>query len=252
MDKLIYTAMTGAKSDLVRQDVMTHNLANVSTPGFRAQTVAFRSVPLVSDDIPGGNGGTRVMSVESTPGADFTPGAIRATGNPLDVAVNGPGWIAVQARGGGEAYTRNGAFQVSPEGLLQTQTGLPVLSDGGPITVPPNSSVSVAADGTVSATPNGTSVKNVVSLGRIKLVNPPESSLQRGDDGLFRVRGGGNADVDPKVALAPESLEGSNVNPVEALVDMIALARQFEAHMKMIQSTESNSTKASQLLSASA
>ncbi|HXC38025.1 MAG TPA: flagellar basal-body rod protein FlgF [Burkholderiales bacterium] len=243
MDKLVYTAMTGAKADMVRQDVLTHNLANVSTPGFRAQTVAFRFVPVQSADTPD----TRVMSLESTPGVDMTAGPIQRTGNPLDIAVNGPGWITVQAEGG-EAYTRNGSLTVSPEGVLQTQTGRPVMSDGGPITVPPNSSISIASDGTVSATPSGNSVKSVVSLGRIKLVNPPEGSLDRGDDGLFRMKTGGSADVDPKVVVAPESIEGSNVNPVEALVGMIALARQFEAHMKLIQNAESNAAKGSQLL----
>jgi len=235
--------MTGAKADMVRQDVLTHNLANVSTPGFRAQTVAFRFVPVQSADTPD----TRVMSLESTPGVDMTAGPIQRTGNPLDIAVNGPGWITVQAEGG-EAYTRNGSLTVSPEGVLQTQTGRPVMSDGGPITVPPNSSISIASDGTVSATPSGNSVKSVVSLGRIKLVNPPEGSLDRGDDGLFRMKTGGSADVDPKVVVAPESIEGSNVNPVEALVGMIALARQFEAHMKLIQNAESNAAKGSQLL----
>src|SRR6185369_7599807 len=243
MDKLVYTAMTGAKADMVRQDVLTHNLANVSTPGFRAQTVAFRFVPVQSADTPD----TRVMSLESTPGVDMTAGPIQRTGNPLDIAVNGPGWITVQAEGG-EAYTRNGSLTVSPEGVLQTQTGRPVMSDGGPITVPPNSSISIASDGTVSATPSGNSVKSVVSLGRIKLVNPPEGSLDRGDDGLFRMKTGGSADVDPKVVVAPESIEGSNVNPVEALVGMIALARQFEAHMKLIQNAKSNAAKGSQLL----
>jgi flagellar basal-body rod protein FlgF len=245
MDKLIYTAMTGAKADMVRQDVLTHNLANVSTPGFRAQTVAFRFVPVQSAD----TADTRVMSLESTPGVDMTAGPIQRTGNPLDIAVNGPGWITVQAEGGGEAYTRNGSLQVSPEGVLQTQTGRAVLGDGGPITVPANTGISIATDGTVTGTPAGNSVKNVVSLGRIKLVNPPEGSLDRGDDGLFRMKTGGSADVDPKVVVAPESIEGSNVNPVEALVGMIALARQFEAHMKLIQNAESNAAKGSQLLS---
>jgi flagellar basal-body rod protein FlgF len=245
MDKLIYTAMTGAKHDLLRQDVLTHNLANANTPGFRAQTVAFRSVPL-----QGGQGGpgTRVFAIESTPGADLSPGPIQRTGNPLDIAVNGPGWIAVEAPGGGEAYTRNGSLQISPEGVLQTQTGRNVLTDGGAVSVPPNNIISIETDGSISATPIGTTGKGVVSLGRIKLVNPPEGSLVRGDDGMFRLKAGGAADADPKVAIAPASLEGSNVNPVEALVGMIALARQFDVHMKLLQNADSNAQRATQLL----
>jgi flagellar basal-body rod protein FlgF len=241
MDKLIYTAMTGAKHDMLRQDVLTHNLANATTPGYRAQTMAFRAVPLQNA------GGTRVFAVESTPGADFSAGPIQTTGNPLDIAVNGPGWISVEAAGG-EAYTRNGGLEISPEGVLQTKTGRAILSDGGPINVPPNHSISIERDGTVAATPNGSAVKSVVALGRIKLVNPAETDMVRGDDGLFRMKNGGTAELDPKVAVASGAIEGSNVNPVEALVSMIALARQFDLHMKMMQNAESNSKQASQLL----
>jgi flagellar basal-body rod protein FlgF len=242
MDKLIYTAMTGAKHDMLRQDVLSHNLANATTPGFRGQTMAFRAVPLQNA------GDTRVFAVESTPGANFAPGPIQATGNPLDIAVNGPGWISVEAAGG-EAYTRNGGLAISAEGVLQTRDGRSVLSDGGPINVPPNHSISIERDGTVAATPNGSAVKSVVALGRIKLVNPPEANLVRGDDGLFRLKGGGTAELDPTVGLASGAIEGSNINPVEALVSMIALARQFDLHMKMLQNAENNSRQAAQLLS---
>lgn len=243
MDKLIYTAMTGAKHDMLRQDVLAHNLANANTPGFRAQTVAFRAVPLQNA------GDTRVFALESTPGADMAAGPIQSTGNPLDVAVNGPGWIAVEGAGGREAYTRNGGLQISAEGVLQTRAGRPVLSDGGPISIPPNNRVSIDRDGTVSATPATGDAKSVVSLGRIKLVNPPEADMLRGDDGLFRLKSGGTAEIDPKVALATGAIEGSNVNTVEALVGMIALARQFDLHMKMLQNAEGAATKADQLLS---
>ncbi len=241
MDKLIYTAMTGAKHDMLRQDVLSHNLANATTPGYRGQTMAFRAVPLQNA------GDTRVFTVESTPGANFAPGPIQSTGNPLDIAVNGPGWIAVEAAGG-EAYTRNGGLAISAEGVVQTRDGRNVLSDGGPINVPPNHSISIERDGTVAATPNGAAVKSVVALGRIKLVNPPEANLVRGDDGLFRLKSGGTAEPDPAVGLASGAIEGSNINPVEALVSMIALARQFDLHMKMLQNAESNSRQASQLL----
>ncbi len=241
MDKLIYTAMTGAKHDMLRQDVLTHNLANATTPGYRAQTMAFRAVPLQNA------GDTRVFAVESTPGANFSPGPIQSTGNPLDIAVNGPGWIAVEASGG-EAYTRNGGLQISAEGLLQTRAGRSVLSDGGPISVPPGHSINIERDGTVAAIPEGGAIKAVLSLGRIKLVNPPEADLIRGDDGLFRMKGGGSAELNPDVAIASGAIEGSNVNPVEAMVSMIALARQFDLHMKMLQNAEANARQASQLL----
>ncbi|MCC6473833.1 MAG: flagellar basal-body rod protein FlgF [Burkholderiales bacterium] len=245
MDKLIYTAMTGAKHDLLRQDVLAHNLANANTPGFRAQTVAFRSVPLLDAS------GTRTFAIESTPGADLSPGPIQSTGRPLDIAVNGAGWIAVDTPSGGEAYTRNGSLQIGPDGMLRTHAGRLVLSEGGPIGVPPDHAIAIGRDGTVSAVPE-TGARAPVALGRIKLVNPPQASLARGDDGLFRLRAGGVAETDERVALAPACIEGSNVNPVAAMVAMIALARQFDMQMKLLQDADANARTAAQLLSVNA
>ena len=242
MDRMIYTAMSGARSMMQRQDVLANNLANVNTPGFRAETVAFRVAPVQGEGLP-----TRAFSAESTPGADFSPGVITTTGRPLDVSVMGQGWLAVQAADGTEAYTRNGGLTMNDQGLLQTQNGLPVLGDGGPISVPPNSTVSIAADGTVTATPaNGG--KNTVSLGRLKLVNPPTTDITRGGDGLFRMKSGAAADVDTNVRVASGAIESSNVNAVEAMTGMISLARQFEMQMKLLQTAESNARKGAQVL----
>lgn len=242
MDRLIYTAMTGAKHLMYRQDALAQNLANANTTGFRADLVALRAVPA-----QGQKAGTRVFTVETTTGADFAPGPMQATGRPLDVAVQGAGWIAVQALDGNEAYTRAGNLQVSADGTLQLPNGLPVLGDGGPITVPADAALSIAADGTISAkTANS---PNVNQVGRIKLVNPEAAELEKGLDGLFRVRGGEPADADPNVRLAEGTLEGSNVNVVEAMIGMIAAARQFEMQMKMLSTAEQNEQKASSLVS---
>jgi len=246
MDRMIYVAMSGAKSMMQRQDVISNNLANISTPGFRAETVAFRVAPVQGDGLP-----TRAFSAESTPGADFTPGVITTTGRPLDVAVTGSGWLAVQGSDGTEAYTRNGGLQLNDQGVLQTQNGLQVLGDGGPIAVPAGNSVSIAADGTVSAVPL-TGAKTPTSLGRLKLVNPPTADLTRGADGLFRTKSGAAADADPAVRVASGAIEGSNVNAIEAMTGMISLARQFEMQMKLLQTAESNARKGSSVLSSNA
>ncbi len=246
MDRLVWTAMTGAKQLMLRQDVVANNLANAATPGFRAETSAFRA-----QAVQGAGAQTRHFVVEATTGADLTPGSIANTGRALDVAVQGEGWIAVQGSDGREAYTRNGSFRVGVEGVLETQRGNAVLGEGGPISVPPDHSINVARDGTVSAVPLGQALTNVVQLGRIKLVNPPPAALARGDDGLFRLRGGATAPADEGVALAGGALEGSNVNAAEAMVTMIALARQFETQMKMLSSAEDNARRASALLSSS-
>jgi flagellar basal-body rod protein FlgF len=243
MDRMIYTAMTGASHILDQQAVVAHNLANVATNGYRADTSMFREVALRGDGLA-----TRSFVVDSTPGANFAPGPINTTGRDLDVAVQGPGWIAVQAADGSEAYTRNGAFQISPNGVLQTASGLNVAADGGNISIPADTLVTIATDGTVSGVPTGTKPGSVVTLGRIKLVNPDEKSLSKGPDGLFRIAGGGSAEADSNVVLAPGALEGSNVNAVETMVSMITLARQFDMQMKLMQTADKDSQQASQLL----
>jgi len=246
MDRLIYTAMTGAKHILEQQATTAHNLANATTTGFRAQLDSFRAVPVISDGLP-----TRAFVVDSTVGSDFTPGAIQQTGRDLDVAVQGKGWIAVESEGGAEAYTRNGSLKLSENGVLQTQSGLNVLGEGGPISIPPDVAIAIAKDGTVSAIPKTGSPSAVSVLGRIKLVNPPDASLVRGDDGYFRTRDGSAADADASVMLVDGALESSNVSVVEAMVNMINLGRQFEMQMKLLQNAENNANKASQLLSLS-
>lgn len=243
MDRLIYTAMTGAKHILEKQSNTSNNLANATTTGFRAQLDSFRAVPVVSEGLS-----TRAFVVDSTVGTDFTPGPMQQTGRDLDVALRGSGWIAVEMGDGTEAYTRNGSLKTNENGLLQTQNGLNVLGETGPITIPPDESVTIAKDGTVSTIPRTGAATSVNVLGRIKLVNPPEASLVRGDDGYFRTKDGKPADADATVTVVDGAVEGSNVNVVTAMVDMISLGRQFEMQMKLISSAENNANKASQIL----
>ncbi len=247
MDRLIYIAMNGAKHTLERQATTAHNIANVSTSGFKAQVSAFRALPVVGEGAR-----TRVFTVDTTLGANFSEGPLLPTGRPLDVAVSGKGWIAVQGPDGREAYTRAGDLQLNANGLLQTRLGMNVLGEGGPITAPPNSEVTVGGDGTVSVIPNDTTPNAVNIVGRIKLVNPPEKDLVRGDDGLFRLASGRPAPADPSVQLTGEALEGSNVSMVAALVDMIAQARHYETQIKLLQTAENNARSWSQVMSMSA
>ena len=242
MDRLIYTAMTGAKHILEQQATNSHNLANATSTGFRAQVDSFRAVPVVGPGLP-----TRTMVVDSTVATDFTPGAIQTTGRALDVAVEGKGWFAVGRADGSEAYTRNGAFEVSENGMLQTANGLMVMGDGGPISIPPDASITIAKDGTISAVSKADTNAAVNIVGRIKLVNPPEQSLVRGADGLFQLQNGQPAEADANVSIASGALESSNVNVVEAMVNMISLARQFDTQMKLMQNAENNANKASQI-----
>jgi len=241
MDRMIYLSMSGAKATMQRQDTLANNIANVSTPGFRAELQAFRAVP-----VQGSGASTRVYSLETTTGYDPSAGVVSATGRNLDVAVKGNAWLTVQALDGTEAYTRGGSLELSSDGTLTTRSGLPVMGDGGPLQVPPNSAVSIGADGTVSA--KGADGKNT-AIGKLKLVTP-EAPLKRGEDGLFRGADGDLA-ADDTARVQDGALEGSNVSAVESMVAMISAARQFEAQMKMIQTAEADEKSASQLLTAS-
>jgi flagellar basal-body rod protein FlgF len=244
MDKLIYTAGSGAKHILDQQASAANNLANVNTTGFRAQIDAFRAVPVIAEGaLP-----TRAFVVNTEAGTDFSAGPLQMTGRDLDVAVRGRGWLAVQMPDGSEAYTRHGALKMNENGLLQSNQGLTVQGDGGPITVPPEVSVSIGGDGTISTIATTTKPGAPTVLGRLKLVNPPEADLVRGDDGLFRLRGGATAPADPAVSVAGGALEGSNANPIDSMVTMIALARSFELQMSLMKNAENNAAKAGQIL----
>lgn len=240
MDRMIYLSMSGAKATMQRQDTLANNIANVSTPGFRAELQAFRAVP-----VQGSGASTRVYALETTTGYDASAGTVTATGRNLDVAVRDNSWLTVQALDGTEAYTRGGSLEVSNDGTLTTRSGLPVLGDGGPLQVPPNAAVSIGADGTVSA--KGSDGKNS-AIGKLKLVTP-EAPLKRGDDGLFR-GADGDLSADDTARVQDGALEGSNVSAVESMVSMISAARQFEAQMKMIQTAEADEKAAAQLLTA--
>lgn len=244
MDKLIYTAMSGAKQAFLQQAGVANNLANASSTGYRAMENKFRAVQVQGGELP-----TRAFTVNASVADVFEQGPLMTTGRALDVAVQGAGWIAVETPEGGEAYTRNGALQTNAEGLLTTASGRNVLGDGGPISIPPDNRITIAPDGTVSVVPLFGTPNNSNPVGRIKLVNPPENELVRGADGMFRLKSGQPADADANVKLAPQTLEGSNVNSVDAMVNLISLARQFEMQVKMLQTADANARSAGQILS---
>ena len=243
MDRMLYVAMTGAQQTLKAQTVNNHNLANVSTTGFRADLAAFQSRA-----VDGTGFASRVYATNGTVGWDDTSGALLSTGRDLDVAISGKGWIAVQGPDGKEAYTRAGNLQVDANGQLMTATGLPVLGDGGPINIPPYTSIFFARDGSISIVAQGQTPDTTSTVGRIKLVNPANDQIARGDDGLFRMKNGGVADSDAAVQLGSGVLESSNVNTADAMVNMIELARQFEMQVKAIRTAEENANAATQLM----
>jgi flagellar basal-body rod protein FlgF len=243
MDRVIYTAMTGAKWTMERQASVAHNLANASTTGYRAEEHRLRAVQVQTDAFP-----SRAFVVDASVRNDFTPGPLQQTGRPFDMAIQGKGWFALAMPDGSEAYTRNGHFGISPTGVLQNHEGIPVQGENGPITIPPDTEVTIGADGTVSTVQRTGGVNQVNPVGRIKLVDPPDNTLRRGDDGYFRLTAGGQSPAAQNVRVAGGYLEGSNVNVVDQVVSMISLSRQFEMQTRVLTTAERNDQTASQLL----
>ena len=242
MDRLIYVAMTGAKQLMQAQTLVANNLANASTPGFRADLASFRASPVAGSGYP-----SRVNTVADGAGFDHAPGTLVSTGAPLDIAIDGEGWIAVQARDGSEAYTRAGSLRLNPLGLLETQRGELVLGDNGPVSIPPNVQLSIGRDGAISVVPQGQGPETLAQVGRIKLVNPPREALEKRPDGLVRLAEGEVAEADAGVQLISGYIESSNVNAAGSLVSMIELARQFELGVRMMRVADENAERAGEL-----
>lgn len=240
---MLYIGMTGAKQTEYAQAINSNNLANVSTTGFRADLHAFSSVP-----IQGPGTDSRVNAVVDSMSTDFASGPTSTTGRDLDVAINGDGFIAVQAADGSEAYTRAGDLRVEAGGLLSTGAGHLVLGDSGPVAIPPNASLLIGGDGTISVQPLGQGPETLAIVDRIKLVNPANEQLQKGEDGLLRLAGDASADADASVTITSGALEQSNVNVAKTLVNMIELARQYEMQINVVKTSKENADAAASLM----
>ena len=244
MDRMLYVAMTGAQQMLRAQTITSHNLANANTVGFRQDMADFRNMPVFGDGLP-----TRAYAMAERAGVDLKVGKLMTTGRDLDVAVQGEGWIAIQAPDGNEAYTRAGDLQLDANGLLTTANGYPVLGNGGPISIPPTEKIEIGADGTISIRPPGESPSNLVVVDRIKLIKPTaDNLLYKDSSGLMRTANGQPTPPDASVSLTAGALESSNVNPAEALVSMIEASRRFEMQIKMMSTAKENDNATNQLL----
>ena len=234
MDKGLYIAMSAAKQSMWSQAIHSNNLANANTNGFRADLAQFRSQPVFGGDgLP-----TRVYAMTENPGTDMSPGSMMQTGRDMDMAVEGEGFLAVQGLNGKEGYTRSGAFYVDESGLLKVGNGLPVLGNGGPISIPQNQKLEIGVDGTVSVVVAGSDANVSAVVDRIKLVKPDLKQLIKSDDGLLRLKNGSPAEADPSIRVASGFLESSNVNAVSEFTSVLALARQYELNVKMMHTME--------------
>ncbi len=243
MDRFLYLAMSGAKETAYAQAINNQNLANANTHGFR-QALADAYTTEVSGPVYDSRDYVQV----GDEAIDFTHGTLESTGRDLDVAIEGEGFIAVQASDGGEAYTRAGNLHVDATGVLRTERGLAVLGDGGPITVPPNESLLIGTDGTITIQPQGSAPNALAAVDRIRLVNPDTKTLKRTDDGLIRAQNTQATPADANVRVVTGMLETSNVNTVAALTRMIELSRTFETQVKMMQTANDTEESHNRLL----
>ncbi|MES2337036.1 MAG: flagellar basal-body rod protein FlgF [Pseudomonadota bacterium] len=245
MDRMVYTALSGLKGQMSAQAAIANNIANASTTGFRADRVAFQQMML-----KGGDGlESRAPAAEEVLDADRRSGTIQATGRDLDIAIPGSSWLAVQATDGTEAYTRRGDLRITESGVLETGDGFPVMGSGGPITVPPAQKVMIAEDGSLSIMPIGAapgSAPQVVD--RLRLASPEGSQTVKGLDNLLHVKGGGVLPDDPEAKVITGSLEGSNVNLTQALVDMIENQRSYEVQANLLKEAKSMDESSASLM----
>jgi flagellar basal-body rod protein FlgF len=242
IDKAAYIGMDGAKSNMNKLAILTNNLANVNTTGFRADAEVVKSM-----NVSGNNNETRVYSTISDTFTDFKRGPVLATGRQLDIAMEGDGFIAVQSKTGKEVYTRDGSLEIDRKGFLVSKTGELVMGTGGPINLPPAEMFTIAADGTVSAKFEGSN--DIVRIDKIKLVNPPTTSLQKGQDGMFYMADGAAAPADINLKIIPGALEGSNVNAIETLTQLIDISRSYEIHTNLVKTLSENASQANQIIS---
>lgn len=234
MDRMIHISGRAMQGIMARQTAVANNMANSDTIGFRAEIVNANARYVEREQ----TFDSRAVTDEYVLQADMNAGAFMATGRPLDVALNGDALLAVQSPDGSEGYTRRGDLMMSETGLVSTADGHPVLGENGPLTLPDADSVSIAKDGTVWVVPRGGDPDNPVQADRLKLVSPQGSEIVKQNDTLFHVRGGGALPSDPEARLTPETLEKSNVNMSQALVDMIEVSRAWETQVKMLKAAQ--------------
>ena len=229
MDRMIWTAVSGMSASMARQRMIANNMANSQTIGFRAEIMVAAPVTVKGPQLE-----TRALTDATVRGARMEQGVISETGNPLDIAMSGEALLGVQAEDGSEAYTRRGDLSLLPTGLLVNGEGRPVLGEGGPISVPPGSEVSIAPDGAVLVRDAASPDAPLQQLDKLKLASPTGSRIAKGLDGLFRVEGGGVLPTDPEARLTGGALEQSNVSASQVLVEMIEAQRLYDMRTKLI------------------
>ena len=239
MDKLIFTAVSGAERLLRSQQVHANNLANMETTGFRANLELS-----TAQSLSGSGFDDRHYARMQSDTVSARSGPVKETGRDLDVAVTGNGYLAVQWQGG-EAYTRAGAIEIDADGALSVN-GHALLGEGGPVVLPPHNAVTIGADGSISVLAPGTADMQVID--KLRLVNAEAGEVTKNEGGLIVSRSGQPLATDPAVTVRGRHLEGSNVSAVEEMVATMSLNRTFEIQMKLFKANDSMTEAGNRLL----
>ena len=219
MYKGIYIALSGALLKQRHMDTFAHNMANANSNGFKKERISFKDYMIPVDNNAAQADDGRSMSEVSTILTDFSNGGMTQTGNPLDLAINGEGFFALE----GNKYTRNGSFKVSSDGYLATHDDVKVLGEGGPISINGNK-IDIGSSGEV--------LVDDVSVGKLSIVNFTDKDvLQKQTGNIFTTETQGE---DAGSAVSQGYLESSNVEVVREMVQMLTTVREFESYQKMI------------------
>lgn len=246
MDPILYNATGGGRADFNKQAILANNLANANTPGFKADL--YQAQTMYMNNVAG-NSNNQSFNVQAPNGVDLSPGDLVTTGRDLDIAVDGNGWLAFKDSQGREVYSRAGSMRLSVNGQLTNASGKAILGDGGPISIPPAKSIVIGTDGTISVVPQDGDGKSLVVLDRIRLVQLDKNNVVKNDEGMIQLKQGGKAPpADASVRLINGAIEGSNVKPVEQMVEMISAGREFDAQMKILSTVDDNSQRLAQVL----
>ncbi|CAM2930113.1 flagellar basal-body rod protein FlgF [Legionella steigerwaltii] len=245
MDPILYNAAGGGRIGFKRQEIIANNLANVNTPGFKADM--YQAQTMYAN--MGGSDSGAAFAIQNPNALDLSPGDITTTGRNLDIAIEGNGWFAVSNSQGKEGYTKAGNLRLDVNGMLTTASGHPVLGNGGPISIPPAQEINIGADGTITVVPLGGDPKSAAILDRIKLVTLDKNNIVKSSEGLYQLKNGGTPPAaDASVQVRSGAIEGSNVNAIDQMVEMITSGREYDAHMKVMSTVEDNFLKLAQVL----
>lgn len=235
MDRLVFSSHSTITEQGTARRMVVNELANVSTTGFKRSFN--QAISTIKAEGPGFD--TRYNAqATSIDAIDLKPGAVMITGNPLDVAMQKQTVLGVQADNGEIGFSRRGDLRVTVTGVLEDGSGRPVLGQGGVVNVPPGFDIRINKDGTIFASNPEDPAAPEAFIDQLLLRDASDVVLIRREDGLFGVFGqapGSDFESGPNaIELVPGALEGSNVNPINAMTKLIDHARTFEAQIRVI------------------